>query len=312
MLMNSLLARSASWVCAIRRALRNSRAPRVESCCSDWTATGSKGSSRWRPRASKPIVSPPMASGATRKRRNGWTMVSRPSGAPIYSLAESWTALPFLASASTFGMRAQRVPTPSPLVVDSSTIVDPSSRATEPPSAPTDSTARRSRRPSTWSRCTWPATSSAASTAAFNPAAEGRFQRLDGLFDQRLAGEVVERVALADPGQGAGPAVGRLDDHVLVDQAGQGGAVGVEGVQPPFQDAGDHLPRLERADDVEGDLDKFAEVAVRIRRPRRPGYRHGSPLNQDGTIQPPRLPQVARGCVTSRTLAGNLIRSVPR
>src|ERR1700730_4987032 len=115
--MNSLLACSAFWACAISRALRRRRPPSVEKCCSDWTAAASNGSSVLRPIASRPMVSPPTASGAIRKRRYGCTTDSRPSGAPVYSAAVSSTARPCVTPASTLGMSGQRLPTSSPVGV---------------------------------------------------------------------------------------------------------------------------------------------------------------------------------------------------
>ena len=75
--------------------------------------------------------------------------------------------------------------------------------------------------------------------------AERRLHALDRFFDQRLAGEVIERVALPDPGQLAGSTVGRLDHHVVVAQAGKGGAISLNRVDSALEDARDDFPRFE-------------------------------------------------------------------
>jgi len=80
---------------------------------------------------------------------------------------------------------------------------------------------------------------------AGEPAAEGRLHRFDRCLDQRLAGEVVEGIALADPGHLSVSAVGRFDQHVVVAQAGKGGPIRLHRVDAALQDARDNLARLE-------------------------------------------------------------------
>ena len=51
-------------------------------------------------------------------------------------------------------------------------------------------------------------------------ATERRLQRVDRLLHQRLTREIIERIALPDPGQLTGLAVGGFDHDVVVNQAG--------------------------------------------------------------------------------------------
>jgi len=62
---------------------------------------------------------------------------------------------------------------------------------------------------------------------AGEPATDHWLHRFDRLLDQRLAGEVVEGVPLADPCHLSVPTVGGLDDDMVVAQTGKGGAIGL-------------------------------------------------------------------------------------
>src|SRR4029077_17945623 len=75
--------------------------------------------------------------------------------------------------------------------------------------------------------------------------AEGGPQGVDRLLDQWLSLEIVQRVALPDPGPLAGPAVGSFDHDVVVEQAGEGGSIRLHGMGAALQDARDDLPRIE-------------------------------------------------------------------
>src|SRR5207302_1544134 len=241
MLMNSLFARSASCACAIRRALRSNRAPSVDSCWSDWTAAGSNGSSLRRPIASRPIVSPPIASGATRNRRNGCTIDASPSGAPVYSAAVSSTDLPVFTPARTFGAIAGGlafliqpcVPQRQPgygaqqgqrrqVLVRERVVLVPAEDQHADCLASVDERDHGDmadvgdRLPKL-----------GRSLLAGEPATDHRLHRFDRLLDQRLAGEVVEGVPLADPCHLSVPTVGGLDDDMVVAQTGKGGAIGL-------------------------------------------------------------------------------------
>lgn len=72
-----------------------------------------------------------------------------------------------------------------------------------------------------------------------------RLERVDRLLDQRLAGKIVDRIALPDPRNTPCVADRRLDDDLVVDQAGERRAIGLQGMNAALQDAGDDLARFE-------------------------------------------------------------------
>src|SRR3989442_1134313 len=256
MLMNSLFACSATWAWAINRALRSRSAPSVENCRSDWTAAGSNGSSVLRPIASSPIVSPPTASGATRKRLYGCTTDSRPSGAPVYSAVVSSTGCPLVTPASTLGISGQQGQCREVRRGEGAILVAAEHQHADSPPTVDEGHDRHvahvGERLAELGR----------GRVGCQATTERRLQRVDRLLHQRLSCEVVKRIPLPDPCQLPGLAIRRFDDDVVVDQAREGGPVGVHRMSATLQDAGDDLPWVERPGDVEGDLDELAKVLV--------------------------------------------------